>query len=247
MLRKCIYNNCCNFYIGNGNSKYCEFCAKLIKKEQDKNYRQRKQKEKTPEDRLVKKNCKYKDCQNEFKTNKNRQKYCFSCIPKAKKDKNQRSKNKNRDKINLKAKEYRERSEVKERRNIWTLKRLKEDLQFKLKFLISGNIKNKLKKINKSKNKKSVLKYLSYGMKELKEHLESLFEPWMNWNNHGMYNVKTWDDNDSSTWTWQLDHIIPHSKFNYTSMEDAEFHLCWALSNLRPYSAKQNLLDSNRR
>lgn len=65
----------------------------------------------------------------------------------------------------------------------------------------------------------------------------------MNWNNHGKYDPKTWDDNDPNTWTWQLDHIIPHSEFKYTSTEDEEFKKCWALNNLRPYSAKKNLID----
>ncbi len=69
----------------------------------------------------------------------------------------------------------------------------------------------------------------------------------MNWENQGIYNINTWDDNDSSTWTWQLDHIIPQSKLPYTSMEDENFQKCWALENLRPYSAKQNIKDGNRR
>lgn len=42
---------------------------------------------------------------------------------------------------------------------------------------------------------------------------------------------------------WQLDHIIPHSEFKYISVENEVFKKCWALENLRPYSAKQNLLD----
>lgn len=29
-------------------------------------------------------------------------------------------------------------------------------------------------------------------------------------------------------------------------MEDEEFKKCWALSNLRPYSAKQNIIDGAR-
>jgi len=57
---------------------------------------------------------------------------------------------------------------------------------------------------------------------------------------------KTWNDNDSSTWNRQIDHIIPHSKFKYSSMSDKEFQECWALSNLRPYSAKQNIIKGNR-
>lgn len=33
----------------------------------------------------------------------------------------------------------------------------------------------------------------------------------------------------------------------YTSMEDENFQKCWALSNLRPLSAKQNNSDGVRR
>ncbi|MGI0058151.1 MAG: hypothetical protein ACREBJ_00145 [Nitrosotalea sp.] len=88
-----------------------------------------------------------------------------------------------------------------------------------------------------------MLDYLPYSFDELKGHLERQFEPWMNWNNRGKYDVKTWNDNDSSTWVWQLDHIIPHSTFPYTSMQEQTFKNCWALTNLRPLSAKQNQLD----
>ena len=98
-----------------------------------------------------------------------------------------------------------------------------------------------------SKGGSSFIKSIGYSIQELKEHLEKLFEPWMTWGNYGKFNSKTWDDNDPTTWTWQIDHIIPHSTFNYTSMNDRSFKDCWALSNLRPYSAKQNLIDGDRK
>jgi hypothetical protein len=69
----------------------------------------------------------------------------------------------------------------------------------------------------------------------------------MTWGNWKQYNKKTWNDNDKSTWTWNLDHIIPHSTFHYEDMECQEFQDCWSLDNLRPYSAKQNIIDGNRR
>lgn len=100
-----------------------------------------------------------------------------------------------------------------------------------------------LKKNNSNKNSISVLKFLPYSIKELKIHLENQFEHWMTWDNWGMYDPSTWDDNDQSTWTWQIDHIIPQSTFKYTSMEDEEFKQCWGLDNLRPLSAKQNIID----
>jgi hypothetical protein len=69
----------------------------------------------------------------------------------------------------------------------------------------------------------------------------------MNWDNQGVYNAKTWNDEDQSTWKWQIDHIIPQSDLPYYSMEDENFKKCWALENLRPLSAKQNVLDGTRR
>lgn len=61
----------------------------------------------------------------------------------------------------------------------------------------------------------------------------------MTWESRGRYNSKTW--------TWQIDHIIPHSTFKYTSMVDENFQKCWSLKNLRPLNAKQNYLDGIRR
>ena len=58
-----------------------------------------------------------------------------------------------------------------------------------------------------------------------------------------IYVAATWDDSDPATWTWQIDHIIPQSDLPYTSMTDYNFRRCWALENLRPFSAKQNQLD----
>lgn len=100
-----------------------------------------------------------------------------------------------------------------------------------------------LKKQSSSKNMNSIIQHLPYSLQELKQHIENLFEPWMTWSNHGKYNAKSWDDKDYTTWTWQLDHIVPHSTFQYNSMTCQKFKDCWAISNLRPLSAKQNILD----
>jgi hypothetical protein len=120
------------------------------------------------------------------------------------------------------------------------------DPNFKLRNRLSSEIRSALKNNNSSKNGHSILKYLPYTIENLKKNLESKFEHWMTWNNWGRYDAKKWDDNDQTTWTWQIDHIIPQSKLQYTSMEDTNFKKCWLLDNLRPYSAKQNIIDSNR-
>lgn len=162
---------------------------------------------------------------------------------------------KNKDKIAENKKKYQEKTQynkkyreknkeilkIKKREYIRNL--YENNIEFKLRILISGSINKSLKNRNVSKNKESISNYLTYSFNDLINHLESLFESWMTWENHGIYNNKTWDDNDQSTWTWQIDHIIPHSSFKYTSMKDEEFKKCWSLENLRPLSAKENWLN----
>lgn len=120
--------------------------------------------------------------------------------------------------------------------------RKKTDALYKLRRNISSSIS-----ANLTKNGESCLNYLPYSIQELKKYLESKFEPWMNWHNYGSYIKQEWDDNDPKTWKWNIDHIIPQSGFKFNSMKDEEFENCWALNNLRPYSAKKNLLENNRR
>jgi len=129
--------------------------------------------------------------------------------------------------------------EQKNREKIRDKKRYKNN---KLKRLLSSAINLELRQ--RANNKaKEIIKHLPYTIDRLKNYIESLFEPWMSWQNWGRYNKSTWNDNDQSTWTWQIDHIIPQSLFSYDSSEHQDFKQCWSLENLRPYSAKQNQLD----
>jgi hypothetical protein len=137
--------------------------------------------------------------------------------------------------------------EHREEINAYDRERRNTDPMFRLRNIISSVIWQGLNRGGNKKNGESCTKYLSYTFEELKQHLESLFEPWMNWNNQGKYNSKTWDDDNCSTWTWQIDHIIPQADLPYKTMEDDNFKKCWALDNLRPLSSKQNLLDGVQR
>ncbi len=120
--------------------------------------------------------------------------------------------------------------------------RRKMDPAYKLRHYISVRI-CKILRMNGYKKKNSCMKHFNFSFQELKEHLEKQFEPWMNWSNHGSYDPQLWNNTDPSTWTWNIDHIIPQSELPYTSMEDDNFKKCWSLDNLRPLSAKQNILD----
>jgi len=77
------------------------------------------------------------------------------------------------------------------------------------------------------KNHRSWLSLIDYTVSDLKKHLERQFQEGMTWENYG---------------DWHIDHIIPVSAFNITCPEDLDFKRCWALSNLRPLWAKENII-----
>ena len=73
---------------------------------------------------------------------------------------------------------------------------------------------------------KEIFNSLGYSVEELRYHLESQFDPNMNWGNYGQ---------------WHVDHIQPVCSFSFYSFFDEEFKKCWSLSNLRPLWASLNV------
>lgn len=148
--------------------------------------------------------------------------------------------NKNRDEILIKTKIYTEKNKPKKRIYMkgYKQKRRKNDPVFKLREIVSRQINYYIKRIGSSKGGISIVNYLGYTIEELKLWLEAQWEPWMNWDNHGAYN--------KNKRTWHIDHIIPQSKLPYDSMEHPNFKKCWALENLRPLEATENMKKSNK-
>ena len=68
---------------------------------------------------------------------------------------------------------------------------------------------------------------VGYTLNDLMKHLEKNFGQGMNWENMGK---------------WHLDHKVPKSAFNYKTPNDLDFKRCWALENLQPLWAKDNLI-----
>lgn len=174
---------------------------------------------------------------NYYKNNKNKTNECGKIYYKN-----------NKEKIKIQVKKYRKNNKEEIDKYILNYKKekRKKDVIFKIKELISSAVRKGLKNNNSTKNGKSCFDFLPYSKEELKLHIENLFESWMNWDNWGSYVVESWDDNDSSTWKWNIDHIIPHCTFEYDSMDHPDFKKCWNLSNLRPYSAKLNIVENAR-
>lgn len=98
------------------------------------------------------------------------------------------------------------------------------DMQYRINQRIGSNIRMAL--IDNAHGR-SWEKLVGYTLQELKDHLESQFEPGMTWDNHG------YDG-------WHIDHIKPRHKFDFTSVDDPEFKKCWSLDNLRPLWAEDN-------
>jgi hypothetical protein len=147
----------------------------------------------------------------------------------------------NREVVKERASEYKKQNRNQYNENARA--RRKTDSTFQLRENIRSIIRQMIKKNYGSKNGSSISNYLSYTIQELKKHLEKQFEPWMTWQNNGKYDPKTWNNEDQSTWKWQLDHIVPQSDLPYSNMEEDNFKKCWALDNLRPLSAKNNSID----
>lgn len=122
------------------------------------------------------------------------------------------------------------RVKINARSRIYLKKKRKIDIHYKISKNISNLIRSKMK-MRKRKKDRNIAECLPYTIQELKEHLEKLFEPEMNWENHGK---------------WHLDHIIPDSSFNYKSTKDEEFQKSWALKNLQPLWAKENMIKGNK-
>jgi hypothetical protein len=77
-----------------------------------------------------------------------------------------------------------------------------------------------------TKGGKSWETILGYSTADLIAHLERQFTKGMTWDNYG---------------EWHVDHIVPVASFAITSAQDDTFKACWALSNLRPLWARENL------
>lgn len=148
------------------------------------------------------------------------------------------------------------RKEIYEYQNSYKKERRQKDPIFRFREIVSSQVRIKLQSTGISKNHQSIKDHLldDEWFENIWTKLEALFslpsnltkdgKVWMTRYNWGLYNSNLWDDNDPSTWTWQVDHIIPHSSFNYIDMDCDAFKECWSIENLRPLNAKININEN---
>lgn len=116
----------------------------------------------------------------------------------------------------------------KEKRKSYRKEKYHNDPLFKLKVLCNSYIRTSLKRNNYIKSNRTE-EIIGCTIEELKIYLESKFESWMNWNNHGIYNGE-------ENFGWDIDHIIPLSSV-YEENKIIELN---HYTNLQPLCSKIN-------
>ena len=98
---------------------------------------------------------------------------------------------------------------------------------------ISGLLRSTIKSIQKyGKVEPNQLDYTAdFSPIEFQYHFEKLFVDGMSWDNYG---------------EWHIDHIRPVASFNFDSTDHPDFKKCWALNNLQPLWAKDNMKKRNK-
>ena len=107
----------------------------------------------------------------------------------------------NKDKVKEYSKEWRTLN--RDRINEYVKLRKATDPLFRLSSSIRRNINTALKKQGFSKSGRTFV-ILGCTFEVLKTHIESLWEPWMTWDNYGLYNGEL-------NYGWDINHIIPQS------------------------------------
>ena len=149
--------------------------------------------------------------------------------------------NANKEKIKAYSKKYRELNKEKisadgkayykankDKINARYRENLKSNPKFKLNKYLSCAIRVSLGGNKKGAHWEDLV---GYTIEMLKKHLEKQFVNGMTWENYGK---------------WHLDHKIPIAAFNFTKPEHADFQKCWALKNLQPLWAKENIIKKDK-
>lgn len=118
------------------------------------------------------------------------------------------------------------------------IRKIKRRYNEKQRNTVNGKINNSISalirySLRSNKNGKAWEIVVGYSLQMLKKHLEMQFKLGMTWENYGLKG-------------WHIDHKIPISVFNFKTVDDIDFKKCWALENLQPMWAGENISKSNR-
>lgn len=120
------------------------------------------------------------------------------------------------------------RQEHREQVRLRKLNRYRTSAHFAVNQRMSAAIGRSLRS---GKQGKSWQQFVSYSLADLMAHLEAKFLPGMSWDNRG---------------EWHIDHIRPLCSFSFQTPDDPQFREAWALTNLQPLWAIDNLKKGGR-
>ena len=106
--------------------------------------------------------------------------------------------------------------------------RMENDPLFKSKENVRKLIQISFKR-NLFKKESTTNEILGCSYIEFKTYIESKFEPWMNWENYGLYN-------GTENYGWDLDHIVP----THTATSESEITLLNHYTNFQPLCSYVN-------
>lgn len=98
----------------------------------------------------------------------------------------------------------------------------KNNPAYKIHNAIGGRIRKCLRGAKASRTETLI----GYPITELMASLERQFQPGMRWDNYG---------------EWHIDHIVPLVEFDCSTEESDQIKRAWAIPNLRPIWAEENL------
>ena len=106
--------------------------------------------------------------------------------------------------------------------------RKENDILYKCSIMVSNIINNSLRSKGIKKHSRSI-DFIGLSKEDFKKYLESKFEPWMTWENYGLYNGEL-------NHGWDIDHIIPIS----SAKTEEEVYKLNYYTNLQPLCSYTN-------
>ena len=115
-----------------------------------------------------------------------------------------------------------------EKRRIHFHNRLKNDINYRLSWLLRSRVMIAIKSNLMDKAFKT-MELLGCSIQEARQHIEKQFTNGMSWDNHGI---------------WEIDHIIPISSFDLSKPEEQK--KAFNYKNLQPLMKQENRSKGNR-
>jgi hypothetical protein len=121
-------------------------------------------------------------------------------------------------------------SEYKPRKREWMKNRRRTDPNFRISSILRGRVTDCLVRYYGIRKTASGLALLGLDVDKVRDWLEFQFQPGMSWDNHGI--------------TWEIDHVLPVSRFDLT--DPAQQRICFGWANLSPKLKQANRSKGNK-